>query len=95
MAYMQFRMRDEDQYKMSLRAPGGQFEYRVGAFGLHDPLHLLKLLAVVHALKTLRRRTYTTETIAPAAESQMPTFDTNSLSIGTKWARRRRLAIAL
>jgi hypothetical protein len=35
MAYMQFRIRDEDQYKTSFRVPSGQYEFRVGAFGLH------------------------------------------------------------
>ena len=35
MAYMQFRIREEDQYKTSFRVPGGQYEFRVGAFGLH------------------------------------------------------------
>ena len=27
---------DEDQYKTSFRVPGGQYEFRVGAFGLHS-----------------------------------------------------------
>ncbi len=31
MAYMQFRIRDEDQYKTSFRVPGGRYEFRVGA----------------------------------------------------------------
>jgi hypothetical protein len=35
MAYMQFRIREEDQHKTSFRVPGGQYESRVGAFGLH------------------------------------------------------------
>jgi hypothetical protein len=35
MAYMQFRIRVEDQYKTSFRIPGGQHEFHVGAFGLH------------------------------------------------------------
>jgi hypothetical protein len=38
MAYMprvQFRIRAEDKYKTSFRVPGGQYEFRVGAFGLH------------------------------------------------------------
>ena len=35
MAYMQFRIREEDQYKTSFRVPGGQYEFRVGAVGLH------------------------------------------------------------
>ena len=35
MAYMQFRIREEDQHKTSFRVPGGQYEFRVGAFGLH------------------------------------------------------------
>ena len=35
MAYMQFRIRAEDQYKTSFRVPGGQYEFWVGAFGLH------------------------------------------------------------
>ena len=42
MAYMQFGIRAEDcwpaatraWYKTSLRVPGGQYEFRVGAFGL-------------------------------------------------------------
>ena len=32
MAYMQFRIREEDQHKTSFRVPGGQYEFRVGAF---------------------------------------------------------------
>ena len=35
MAYMQFRIRKDDRYKTSFRVPGGQYEFRVGAFGLH------------------------------------------------------------
>ena len=35
MAYMQFRIREEDQHTTSFRVPGGQYELRVGAFGLH------------------------------------------------------------
>ena len=35
MAYMQFRIREEDQYKTLFRVPGGQYEFRVGTFGLH------------------------------------------------------------
>ena len=40
-AYHQFRIRDEDQYKTSFRVPGGQYEFRVGAFGLHGMSSLL------------------------------------------------------
>ncbi len=32
---MQFCIREEDQFKTSFRVPGGQYEFRVGAFGLH------------------------------------------------------------
>jgi len=35
MAYMQFRIREEDQHKKSFRVPGGQYEFPVGTFGLH------------------------------------------------------------
>ena len=35
MTYMQFRIREKDQFTTSFRVPGGQFEFRVGAFGLH------------------------------------------------------------
>ena len=41
MAYMQFRRREDSaredhwQHKTSFRVPGGQYEFRVGAFGLH------------------------------------------------------------
>ena len=35
MAYMRFRIREEDQFKTPFRVPGGQYEFRVGAFGLH------------------------------------------------------------
>ena len=34
-AYHQFRIREEDQAKTSFRVPGGQYEFVVGAFGLH------------------------------------------------------------
>ena len=40
-AYHQFRIREEDQFKTSFRVPGGQFEFRVGAFGLHGMSSLL------------------------------------------------------
>ena len=40
-AYHQFRIRAGDQYKTSFRVPGGQFEFRVGAFGLHGMSSLL------------------------------------------------------
>jgi hypothetical protein len=35
MAYMQFCIREEDLFKTSFRVPGGQYKFRVGAFGLH------------------------------------------------------------
>ncbi len=35
MAYMQFRIREDYQFKTSFRVPGGQYEFRAGAFGLH------------------------------------------------------------
>jgi hypothetical protein len=31
-AYMQLRIREEDQFKTSFRVPGGQYEFRVGTF---------------------------------------------------------------
>jgi hypothetical protein len=40
-AYWQFRIRQEDQFKTSFRVPGGQYEFRVGAFGLHGMSSLL------------------------------------------------------
>ena len=40
-AYHQFRIREEDQYKTSFRVPGGQYEFCVGAFGLHGMSSLL------------------------------------------------------
>jgi hypothetical protein len=40
-AYWQFRVRPEDQFKTSFRVPGGQYEFRVGAFGLHGMSSLL------------------------------------------------------
>ena len=40
-AYWQFRVRQEDQFKTSFRVPGGQYEFRVGAFGLHGMSSLL------------------------------------------------------
>jgi hypothetical protein len=40
-AYWQFRIRPEDQFKTSFRVPGGQYEFRVGAFGLHGMSSLL------------------------------------------------------
>ena len=43
MDYMQFRIREEDQYKTSFRVPGGQYEFRVGALGLRG------MSSVVHA----------------------------------------------
>ena len=40
-AYWQFRIREKDQFKTSFRVPGGQYEFRVGAFGLHGMSSLL------------------------------------------------------
>jgi hypothetical protein len=40
-AYHQFRTREEDPIKTSFRVPGGQYEFRVGAFGLHGMSSLL------------------------------------------------------
>ena len=36
MAYMQFRIREEDRQTTSFRVLYGQYQFRVGAFGLHD-----------------------------------------------------------
>jgi len=47
-AYHQFRIRAEDQYKTSFRVPGGQYEFRVGAFGLHGMSSLL--MRYMHAI---------------------------------------------
>ena len=47
-AYHQFRIREEDQFKTSFRVPGGQFEFRVGAFGLHGMSSLL--MRYMHAI---------------------------------------------
>ncbi len=35
MAYLHFRIREQDQYKTSFSVPCGQYKFRVGAFGLH------------------------------------------------------------
>ena len=35
MACMQFRIREEDQYRTSFRVPGGQYDFRGSTFGLH------------------------------------------------------------
>ncbi len=43
MAYMQFRIREEDQHKTSFRVPGGQNEFRVDAFCLHCMSSVLML----------------------------------------------------
>jgi Reverse transcriptase (RNA-dependent DNA polymerase) len=48
MAYMQFRIREEDQHKTSFRVPGGQYEFRVGAFGLHGMSSVL--MRYMHAI---------------------------------------------
>ena len=40
-AYHQFRICESDVYKTSFRVPGGQYEFRVGAFGLHGMASLL------------------------------------------------------
>ncbi len=40
-AYHQFRIRKEDLFKTSFRVPGCQYEFRVGAFGLHGMSSLL------------------------------------------------------
>ena len=45
-AYHQFRIRAED--KTSFRVPGGQYEFRVGAFGLHGISSLL--MRYMHAI---------------------------------------------
>ena len=40
-AYHQFHVRPEDQWKTAFRVPGGQYESKVGAFGLHGMSSLL------------------------------------------------------
>ena len=47
-AYHQFRIRESDVYKTSFRVPGGQYEFRVGAFGLHGMASLL--MRYMHAI---------------------------------------------
>ena len=47
-AYHQFRIRESDVYKTSIRVPGGQYEFRVGAFGLHGMASLL--MRYTHAI---------------------------------------------
>ena len=47
-AFHQFRIHAEDQYKTSFRVPGGQYEFRVGVFGLHGMLSLL--MRCMHAI---------------------------------------------
>ena len=47
-SYPQFRIRAGDQYKTSFRVPGGQYEFRVGAFGLHGMSSLL--MRYMHAI---------------------------------------------
>jgi hypothetical protein len=47
-AYMQFRICEEDQFKISFRVPGGQYEFLVGAFGLH--CMLLILMRYMHSI---------------------------------------------
>ena len=44
MACMPFRIREEGQHKTSFRVPGGQHEFRVGAFGLHGMSSVLTRL---------------------------------------------------
>jgi hypothetical protein len=40
---MQFLIREENQFKTSFSMPGGQHEFRVGAFGLHGMSSILVL----------------------------------------------------
>ena len=47
-AYMQFRIREEDQFKTSFRVPGGQYEFRVSTFGLHGMSSVL--LRYMHSI---------------------------------------------
>ena len=47
-AYMQFRIREEDQFKTSFRVPGGQYEFRVGTFSLHGMSSVL--LRYMHSI---------------------------------------------
>ena len=47
-AYWQFRIREDDQFKTSFRVPGGQYEFKVGAFGLHGMSSLL--MRYMHAI---------------------------------------------
>ncbi len=41
MAYTQFRIREEDRRTTSFRVPGGQYAFRVGAFGLRGTSSVL------------------------------------------------------
>ena len=54
MAYMQFRIRVEDQYKTSFRVPGGQYKFRVGAFGSHGMSSVLMRNMLRQSLPGLR-----------------------------------------
>jgi hypothetical protein len=40
---MQFRIREEDQFRTSFRVPGGQYEFWVGALCLHGMASILML----------------------------------------------------
>ena len=52
MAYLQFRIREEDRYKTSFRVPGGQYEFLrvVGAFGLQGHGMSSLLMRVMHSI---------------------------------------------
>ena len=47
-AYHQFRIHQSNIHKTSFRVPGGQYEFRVGAFGLHGMVSLL--MRYMHAI---------------------------------------------
>jgi hypothetical protein len=49
-AYMQFRIREEDQFNTSFRVPGGQYEFRVSAFGLHGMSSVLNFSCCTHSI---------------------------------------------
>jgi len=78
-AYHQLLIREEDRWKTSFRVPGGQYEFKVGAFGLHGmPSLLQRYMTSILARPALRfdhaGRPLPLDALAPPTPSMLGCF---------------------
>ena len=78
-AYHQLLIREEDRWSTSFRVPGGQYEFKVGAFGLHGmPSLLQRYMTSILARPALRfdheGRALPLDARAPSTPSMLGSF---------------------